>query len=124
MTPELYVTLAVAVIGLAGSIVATTRKTGRGRRDYIEQDQRILKELAPSSDAAKALRANIEARVQETVKTSAGTRDPSGIVLAILLLAGAVAMGSWAFARGDGWSLPIGLGAGLLAVIGAVGLTQ
>lgn len=105
----------VAWLGLQAS-----RSELRGRRARLMQDVELLKLLPQDSESKRVLEIHIERAISRLAEDDEKTRDPFGIVLALLFLASA----GWGWVQtlaGSNWWLVLALPS---TVIGIVGFTR
>lgn len=122
MSGETITAIVTATLAVAAGALTVAREWAArgGQRAGIKQLVDILNALPPDSAGRRDLEAHIDAAIRSLViRESYLRRDPSGIVLAVLLLAGAIGMtvlavrGSWLW-----WFSAAGM-----ALFGIVGLT-
>lgn len=127
MTGELAAQIAVAVLGLLSAIIplARTRSVRRGLRANLQADISILRELPKDVDQSTqdAFVQHIERMTNRLAQDDQRTRDPTGITLALIFIAGAIAGAYFVIQAGGNW-LYLLIPVVLVFILGAVGLSQ
>jgi hypothetical protein len=119
----------VAAPAIAAVAVIITKMLDRGQsrttsRDVIVKDLEIAGKL-PDGDAKVALLADIERRSMRLATGSDKTRDPSGVVLGIILMVGGLVMAYFGWQNGSAvWRTALWTGAVVIFAIGAFGFAQ
>ena len=111
----------VAVIGVGGSWLQIRRGRPRGR-DLLKQDLKILKQLPVESKARERLMEHIDKEILDIIESEEEkTRQPLGIVPAIIFLAFSIFLVVETITLGSWWWLLV-LPAAVTAIFGGVGL--
>jgi hypothetical protein len=115
--------IAIAVLGVLAAWVQTRRNVGGGR-DQLRRDVKLYNSLPEESTSRAELLAHIDKQILRLIGNEEElARDPAGIFLAVVILAGAGALSYAAVDLGSIWWILLGP-AGFLAILGSVGLGQ
>ena len=123
MDTTLVANLVIAALGLIAAFVQTRRNQDKGR-SQLQQDAELFKILPEESTARSELLVHIDKQVVRLIRNEDElTRDPTGILLAIIFLAVAVALAVTSFREGGVWWFLIAP-ASFFGIFGLVGLGQ
>lgn len=121
---DLIGTAVTSLLGLLGLWLGRARRSHL--RDEVEQDQRILANLADGSDLREVLQESIDARVRQIAgavdKATTPRREPFAIGLGIFFLVLAAAFGLRAVE--GGWWIVLWLPVAFFGLFGLIGLIE
>jgi hypothetical protein len=119
----LVANLVIAALGVIAAFAQTRRNQDRGRRQ-VRQDAELFKLLPEESAARKELLAHIDKQIVRLIRNEDElTRDPTGVLLAIIFLVVAAALVVTSFREGGIWWFLI-VPASFFGIFGLVGLGQ
>ena len=116
--------IAIAFSGVVAAWLQLRRGRGGGRRAQLQRDLDLLALLPEDSTARAALSQHVDAAVVSLIRDEAELRrDPTGIVLGLVLV-GAAAAGVIGAVLNRGWWWALLVPAVFLGLIGVLGFVQ
>ncbi|MFE9956182.1 hypothetical protein [Micromonospora sp. NPDC005299] len=120
---DTYGQITVAVLTIGAAVLQVQRRGGR--RAEIRQDLELLALLPKGSEAHRLMTKHIDSSVTKLIGVeSEKRRDWTGVVLAIIFIAGALTAVYYAFQASGLLSVVLWVAAVLVGTIGAAGLAQ